>query len=208
MSAVRPSSLRRLRSAVPTADHSTSPTKRKTDDCTPLQSSASLISSVPHRHQTCRAESSKAAHFPDKSAQSAAYSRSAAHGPSDMAFSQYQMCLRPTPQPPPDHWSAPAPPFAAPESSASATSHPKLPVLRPRRFGAAPTQVQHIRNPPRTGTSPSRRGERHHHTHSRLHPASRAATVSERGRCALPSTDPPPKAEDRRRSPSMSTGGF
>ena len=117
-----------------------------------------------------------------------------------MAFSQYQMCLRPTPQPPPDHWSAPAPPFAAPESSASATSHPKLPVLRPRRFGAAPTQVQHIRNPPRTGTSPSRRGERHHHTHSRLHPASRAAMVSERGRCAPPSTDPPPKAEDRRRS--------
>ena len=67
-----PSSLRRLRSAGPTADLSTSPTKRKTDDCTPLQSSASLISSVPHRHQTCRAESSKAAHFPDKSAQSAA----------------------------------------------------------------------------------------------------------------------------------------
>ena len=67
-----PSSLHRLRSAGPTADLSTSPTKRKTDDCTPLQSSASLISSVPHRHQTCRAESSKAAHFPDKSAQSAA----------------------------------------------------------------------------------------------------------------------------------------
>ena len=108
-----------------------------------------------------------------------------------MAFSHYQMCLRPTPPTPPDHWSAPAPPFAAPESSASATSHPKLPVLRPRRFGAAPTQVQHIRNPPRTGTSPSRRGERHHHTHSRLHPASRAATVSERGRCALPSASSP-----------------
>ena len=81
VSAVRPSSLRRLRSASPTADHSTSPTKRKSDDCTPLQSSASLISSVPPRHQTCRAEYpkqptsqtsdlqsgiSKAAHFPGK----------------------------------------------------------------------------------------------------------------------------------------------
>lgn len=51
---------------------SEAPMKRKTDDCTPLQSSASLISSVPPRHQTCRAESSKAAHFPDQSAQSAA----------------------------------------------------------------------------------------------------------------------------------------
>ena len=56
VSAVRPSSLRRLRSASPTADLSKSPIKRKTDDCTPLQSSASLISSAPHRHQTCRAE--------------------------------------------------------------------------------------------------------------------------------------------------------
>ena len=60
---------------------------------------------------------------------------------------------------------------------ASASSHPKLPVLRPRRFGAAPSQGQYIRNPPRTGTSPSRRGERYHHTHSRLHPASRAQTL-------------------------------
>ena len=216
-----------------------------------------------------------------------------------MAFSQSHKCLRPTPPTPPDHWSAPAPPLAAPESSASAASHPKLPVLRPRRFGAAPTQGQYIRNPPRTGTSPSRRGERYHHTHSRLHPASRAqtlirpggvmrvppsapqpaaaplhpphpslstrppssgsraslfvfrdpvlthlrhstlpgspaATVSERGRCSLPSassplpsspqaactaaprasgqcpappsTDPPPKAEDRRRSLSKVHG--
>ena len=72
VSAVRPSSLRRLRSASPTADLSKSPIKRKTDDCTPLQSSASLISSAPHRHQTCRAEDFTSAHFPDKSAQSAA----------------------------------------------------------------------------------------------------------------------------------------
>ena len=72
VSAVRPSSLRRLRSDSPTADYSTSPTKRKTDDSTPLRSPAPPVSSIPHRHQTCRAESSKAAHFPDKSAQSAA----------------------------------------------------------------------------------------------------------------------------------------
>ena len=97
--------------------------------------------------------------------------------PFQMAFSQSQLSLRPTPPTPPDHWSAPAPPLAAPEPSASATFHPKLPVLRPRRFGAAPTQGQYIRNPPRTGTSPSRRGERYHHTHSRLHPASREQTL-------------------------------
>ena len=101
-------------------------------------------------------------------------------------FQRCQPCARPhsagsvlpaSPQTTPDHWSAPAPPLAAPEPSASATSHPKLPVLRPRRFGAAPTQGQYIRNPPRPGTSPSRRGERYHHTHSRLHPASRAQTL-------------------------------
>ena len=115
--------------------------------------------------------------------------------PSDMAFSHYQMCLRPTPPTPPDHWSAPAPPLAAPESSASATSHPKLPVLRPRRFGAAPTQGQYIRNPPRTGTSPSRRGERYHHTHSRLHPASRAQTlIRSSGVMRVPSSAPQPAA--------------
>lgn len=51
---------------------SEAPMKRKTDDCTALRSSASLISSAPHRHQTCRAEKFIAAHFPDKSAQSAA----------------------------------------------------------------------------------------------------------------------------------------
>ena len=51
------------------------PMKRKTDDCTSLRSSASLISSAPHRHQTCRAEYFTSAHFPDKSAQSAASSR-------------------------------------------------------------------------------------------------------------------------------------
>ena len=121
-----------------------------------------------------------------------------------MAFSQYQMCLRPTPQPPPDHWSAPAPPFAAPESSASATSHPKLPVLRPRRFGAAPTQGQYRRNPPRTGTSPSRRGERHHHTHSRLHPASREQTLlRSRGVMSAPPSAPPP--DIRQQSSSQPT---
>ena len=46
--------------SVPPAPPLTSPqapSKRKTDDCTPLQSSAPLISSVPLRHQTCRAES-------------------------------------------------------------------------------------------------------------------------------------------------------
>ena len=72
VSAVRPSSLRRLRSASPTADHSTSPTKRKTDDCTPLRGRPPSVHSIPPRHQTCRAESSTSAHFPDKSAQSAA----------------------------------------------------------------------------------------------------------------------------------------
>ena len=115
--------------------------------------------------------------------------------PSDMAFSHYHKCLRPTPPTPPDHWSAPAPPLAAPEPSASATSHPKLPVLRPRRFGAAPTQGQYIRNPPRTGTSPSRRGERYHHTHSRLHPASRAQTlIRPGGVMRVPSSAPQPAA--------------
>ena len=72
VSAVRPSSLCRLRSASPTADHSTSPTKRKTDDCTPLRGRPPSVHSIPPRHQTCRAESSTSAHFPDKSAQSAA----------------------------------------------------------------------------------------------------------------------------------------
>ena len=68
--------------------------------------------------------------------------------PSDMAFSHSHKCLRPTPPTPPDHWSAPAPPLAAPAPSPSASSHPKLPVLRPRRFGAAPSQGQCTRNPP------------------------------------------------------------
>ena len=135
--------------------------------------------------------------------------------PSDMAFSQSHKCLRPTPPTPPDHWSAAAPPLAAPESSASATSHPKLPVLRPRRFGAAPSQVQCTRNPPRTGTSPSRRGERYHHTHSRLHPASRAQTlIRPSGVMRVPSSAPqpaaaplhPPHPSPSTRSPSSGSG--
>ena len=72
---MRPSLLRRLRSASPTADLSTSPTKRKTDDCTPLRGRPPSVHSIPYRHQTCRAEGFTSAHFPDKSAQSAAYSR-------------------------------------------------------------------------------------------------------------------------------------
>ena len=215
------------------------PMKRKTDDCTSLRSSASLISSAPHRHQTCRAEYFTSAHFPDKSAQSAASSRHlrniiqpllcdcpsglpdgrgsahTAHNPDYvkylppppsrkwtrteplylMAFSQSHKCLRPTPPTTPDHWSAPAPPLAAPEPSASAVSLPKLPVLRPRRFGAAPYQGQCTRNPPRTGTSPSRRGERYHHTHLRLHPASRAQTlIRPSGVMRVPSSAPHPAA--------------
>ena len=110
--------------------------------------------------------------------------RSAAtSAPFQMAFSHCQMSLRPTPPTPPNHWSAPAPPLAAPAPPASASSHPKLPVLRPRRFGAAPYQGQYKKNPHRTGTSPSRRGERYHHTHSRLHPASRAQTLIRYQRC-------------------------
>ena len=135
--------------------------------------------------------------------------------PSDMAFSQSYKCLRPTPPTPPDHWSAAAPPLAAPESSASATSHPKLPVLRPRRFGAAPSQVQHTINPPRTETSPSRRGERYLHTHSRLPPASRAQTlIRPSGVMRVPSSAPqpaaaplhPPHPSPSTRSPSSGSG--
>ena len=50
--------------------------------------------------------------------------------------------------------------FAAPEPSASPASRPKLPVLRPRRFGAAPNHRHYQRNPHRAGASPSRREER------------------------------------------------
>ena len=238
---MRPSSLRRLRSASPTADHSTSPTKHKTDDCTPLQSSASLISSVPPRHQTCRAESSKAAHFPDKSALSAAYrrhlrniiqpllcdcpsglppGRGSAHTAHNPDYVKY------LPPPPSRKWTRTEPLYLrtrvstfSKERAECRPRHPPiwlsaitrcvsgqhlrplpttgahrlrlLPLQTPRisripsetacppasRFGAAPTQGQYIRSPPRTGTSPSRRGERYHHTHSRLHPASRAQTL-------------------------------
>ena len=99
--------------------------------------------------------------------------------PFQMAFSQFHKCLRPTPPTPPEHWSASAPPLAAPDPlhqpystrnclscghadsvrSVSRAVQEKPSVLRPRRFGAAPTQVQHIRNPPRTGTKsvPERR---------------------------------------------------
>lgn len=93
-----------------------------------------------------------------------------------MAFSQFQRCLRPAPPTPPDHWSAPAPP--SPLQSPPHQPYPSRNCLScAGRFGAAPTQGQHIRNPHRTGTSPSRRGERYHHTHSRLHPASRPQTL-------------------------------
>ena len=78
---------------------------------------------------------------------------------------------------------------------ASTVSHPKLPVLRPRRFGAAPLQGQYKRNPHRTGASPSRRGERYRHTHSRLHPASREQTlIRPSGVMRVPSSAPQPTA--------------
>ena len=78
---------------------------------------------------------------------------------------------------------------------ASTVSHPKLPVLRPRRFGAAPLQGQYKRNPHRTGASPSRRGERYRHTHSRLHPASREQTlIRPSGVMRVPSSAPQPAA--------------
>ena len=50
--------------------------------------------------------------------------------------------------------------FAAPEPSASPTSHPKQLALRLRRFGEAPNHRHCPRNPHRAGASPSRRGER------------------------------------------------
>ena len=71
VSAVRPSSLRRLRSASPTADHSTDPTKRKTDDCTTLRGRPPSGHSIPHRHQTCRAEEFIVAHITGKPVPSA-----------------------------------------------------------------------------------------------------------------------------------------
>ncbi len=78
---------------------------------------------------------------------------------------------------------------------ASASSYPKLPVLRPRRFGAAPYQGLCGRNPHRTGTSPSRRGERYHHTHSGLHPTSREQTlIRPSGVMRVPSSAPQPAA--------------
>ena len=55
---------------------SEAPMKRKTDDCTALRSSASLISSAPHRHQTCRAEKFIAAHITDKPVPSATETKS------------------------------------------------------------------------------------------------------------------------------------
>ena len=71
MSAVRPSSVRRLRCGTPTADHSTNPSKRKTDDCATLRGRPPAVHFCPLRHQTCRAEESIPAHLPDKSARSA-----------------------------------------------------------------------------------------------------------------------------------------
>ena len=50
--------------------------KHKTDDCTTLRGRPSVavppsVHSIPNRHQTCRAENSRPAHLPDKSARSA-----------------------------------------------------------------------------------------------------------------------------------------
>ena len=193
------------------------PMKRKTDDCTSLRSSASLISSAPHRHQTCRAEYFTSAHFPDKSAQSAASSPPPSRKWTRTeplylrtrvsTFSKERAECRP--RHPPTWLSAitrcvsgqrlrPLPTTGAhrlrlsrSRPHASTSSHPKQPALRPRRFGAAPYQGHCIRNPHRTGTSPPRRGERYHHTHSRLHPASRAQTlIRSSGVMRVPSSAP------------------
>ena len=77
--------------------------------------------------------------------------------PFQMAFSHYQMCLRPTPPTPSRPLERIGSASRAPEPSASATSHPKLPVLRPRRFGAAQTQGQYIKT--LTGPKQVRPGE-------------------------------------------------
>ena len=61
--------------------------------------------------------------------------------------------------------------------------------------GAAPYQGLCGRNPHRTGTSPSRRGERYHHTHSGLHPTSREQTlIWPSGVMRVPSSAPQPAA--------------
>ena len=67
----------------------------------------------------------------------------------------------------------------------------RISYIPPETACPAPTQIRcrpdsravH-KNPHRTETSPSRRGERYHHTHSRLHPASRPQTLI---RPAMPS---------------------
>ncbi len=100
---------------------------------------------------------------------------------------------------------------------ASPASHPKLPVLRPRRFGAAPNHRHYQRNPHRAGASPSRRGKRYHHTHSRLHQASRAQTlIRPSGVMRVPSSAPqpaaaplhPPHPSPSRRPPSSGSWAF
>ena len=221
---MRPSSLRRLRSASHTADHSTSPIKRKTDDCTPLQSSASLISSAPHRHQTCSAEYPKhptsrtsplsrlhtGGIFISVPASPLSQRRERSAGkppPFMMAFSHCQMSLRPTPPTPPNHWSAPAPPLAAPA--------PRISLIPPETACPAATQircrsvsrtVQEKPSPDRNKSVPERRAVSSYSFETApgkpcadspsdvRQPAPQSATHSgwsERGRCALPSASSP-----------------
>ena len=103
--------------------------------------------------------------------------RSAAHGTLRYGF-------QPLPDVSPANASDPSRPLertgsASRRSRALRISHitPETACPPASRFGAAPTQGQCTRNPHRTGTSPPRRGERYHHTHSRLHPANRAQTL-------------------------------
>ena len=83
--------------------------------------------------------------------------------------------------------------FAAPEPSASPASHPKLPVLRPRRFGAAPNHRHYQRNPHRAGASPSRRGERNcPYSFETVPPMSALTLLQSKGvMSACPSAPPP-----------------
>ena len=61
--------------------------------------------------------------------------RSAAtSAPFQMAFSHCQMSLRPTPPTPPNHWSAPAPPLAAPA--------PRISLIPPETACPAATQIR------------------------------------------------------------------
>ena len=84
--------------------------------------------------------------------------------------------------------------FAAPEPSASPASRPKLPVLRPRRFGEAPNHRHYRRNPHRAGASPSRRGERHCTYSSETAPAVRRLSFGISGVMRVPASAPQPAA--------------